>query len=136
MGRVMPCRELLGGDSWLSESTVEGMRQGDRLEVLVARRRALCWVGMLEVEAVDVLGLALPLALLSPSRLADTLRGVLLCWGDAPRDVPPVAPPAAAEERKVCGEPWGTEVSLWEEERGERCCWERLESPFNRGGTS
>lgn len=33
MGRVMPCKELLAGEIWLSDITVEGMRHGERLDV-------------------------------------------------------------------------------------------------------
>lgn len=72
---------------------------------------------------VDVPGLlVLPLALLSAVGLADALRGVLVCWGDAPRDEPPAAPPVLDEEQNVWGEPWVEQESLWEEEGRERCC--------------
>lgn len=136
MGRVMPWEEPLVGEIWLSDITVEGMRLGERLDVLAARRRELCWAEPLDVVEVDAAGLALPLTLLSGRGLTEALRGVLVWWGDAPCDEPPAAPPVDDTERKVCGEPWGAQVSLWEEEGSERCCWERLESPFNRGGTS
>lgn len=79
MGRVMPCKELLAGEIWLSDITVEGMRHGERLDVLVARRRVLCWAELPDVVGVDAAGLALPLALLSGRGLADALRGVLVC---------------------------------------------------------
>lgn len=81
MGRVMPCKELLAGEIWLSDITVEGMRHGERLDVLEARRRELCWAELPEVVGVDVAGLALPLALalLSGRGLAEALRGVLVC---------------------------------------------------------
>lgn len=76
MGRVMPCKELLAGEIWLSDITVEGMRHGERL---VVRRRELCCVEFPDVEGVDAAGLALPLVLLSGRGLADALRGVLVC---------------------------------------------------------
>lgn len=38
MGSVMACEELAAEDTWLTDITVDGMRQGERLEVLVARR--------------------------------------------------------------------------------------------------
>lgn len=137
MGRVMPCKELLAGEIWLSDITVEGMRLGDRLDVFAARRSEVCWAELLDVVVgVDGAGLALPLVLLSGSGLAEALTGVLLCWGDAPCDEPPAAPPVEGAERNVWVEPLGGQVSLWVEEGSERCCWERLESPFNRGGTS
>lgn len=51
MGRVTPCMELLMlGEMRLSDMTVEGMRLGERLEVLVVIRRELCWVKFPEVE--------------------------------------------------------------------------------------
>lgn len=75
----MPCKELLAGEIWLSDITVEGMRLGERLDVLVLRRRELCWVELLEVVGVDEVGLALPLALLSGRGLTNALRGVLVC---------------------------------------------------------
>lgn len=73
----MPCKELLAVEIWLSDITVEGMRHGERLDVLVARRRELCWAELLDVVGVDAAGLAL--ALLSGRGLADALRGVLVC---------------------------------------------------------
>lgn len=79
MGRVMPCKELLAGEIWLSDITVEGMRHGERLEVLVVRRRELCWAEFPDVLGVDAAGLALLLALLSRRGLAEALRGVLVC---------------------------------------------------------
>lgn len=81
MGRVMPCKELLVGEIWLRDITVEGMRLGERLDVLVARRSELCWAELLDVEGVDAAGLMLmlPLALLSGRGLAEALRGVLVC---------------------------------------------------------
>lgn len=79
MGRVMPCKELLAGEIWLSDITVEGMRHGERLDVLVVRRRELCCAEFPDVEGVDAAGLALPLPLLSGRGLADTLSGVLAC---------------------------------------------------------
>lgn len=79
MGRVMPCKELLAGEIWLSDITVEGMRHGERLDVLVVRRRELCWAEFPDVVGVDAAGLALPLAQLSGRGLADALRGVLVC---------------------------------------------------------
>lgn len=75
MGRVMPCKELLVGEIWLSDITVEGMRHGERLNVLVARRRELCWAELPDVVGVEAAGLAL----LSGRGLADALRGVLVC---------------------------------------------------------
>lgn len=39
MGSVMACEELLVDDTWLIDITVDGMRLGERFEVLVARRR-------------------------------------------------------------------------------------------------
>lgn len=75
----MPCKELLEGEIWLSDITVEGMRHGERLDVLVARRREPCWAKLLDVLGVEAAGLVLPLALLSGSGLADALRGVLVC---------------------------------------------------------
>lgn len=80
MGRVMPCKELLAGEIWLSDITVEGMRHGERL---VVRRRELCCTEFPDVEGVDAAGLALPLplplVLLSGRGLTDALRGVLVC---------------------------------------------------------
>lgn len=76
MGRVMPCKELLAGEIWLSDITVEGMRHGERL---VVRRRELCCAELPDVEGVDAAGLVLPLVLLSGRGLADALRGVLVC---------------------------------------------------------
>ena len=133
MGTVMPCRELLVGLSWLSDITVEGMRQGDRLDVLV-RRRAFCWAGLPDAAASDSAAPLLP----SGSGLADALTGLLACWGEDPCDEPPAAPPTRARERKSWGEPWVVPVSLWGEgsTRCCCCCWERPESPFSRGGTS
>lgn len=75
----MPCKDPLAGEIWLSDITVEGMRHGERLNVLVARRTELCWVELLDVVGVDAAGLVLPLALLSGMGLADALRGVLVC---------------------------------------------------------
>lgn len=75
----MPCKEPLLGEIWLSDITVEGMRHGERLDVLVARRRELCWAELPVVVGVDAAGLALLLALLSGRGLADVLRGVLAC---------------------------------------------------------
>lgn len=70
----MPAWEI-----WLRDITVEGMRLGDRLDVFVARSE-LCWAELLDVVVgVDGAGLALPLALLSGSGLAEALTGVLLC---------------------------------------------------------
>lgn len=60
----------------LSDITVEGMRLGERLHVLVARRRELCWVKLPYGVGVDAAGLALPLVLLSGWGLADALREV------------------------------------------------------------
>lgn len=77
MGRVMPCKELLVGEIWLSDITVEGMRHGERLDV--ARRREPCWAELLDVEGMDASGLALSLVLLSGRGLADALMGVLVC---------------------------------------------------------
>lgn len=79
IGRVMPCKELLAGDSWLRDITVEGMRLGERLDVFAARRRELCWAELQDVVGVDAAGLALPLALLSGTGLAEALMGVLEC---------------------------------------------------------
>lgn len=75
----MPCKELLVGEIWLSDITVEGMRHGERLDVLVVKRRELCWAELPDVEGVGTVGLAVPLAPLSGRGLADVLRGVLTC---------------------------------------------------------
>lgn len=101
----MGCKTLLAGEIWFSDITVEGMRLGERLVVLVGRRRELCWAELLDVVGVDVAGLALPLTLLSGRGLTEALRGELLWGGDAPLDEPPAAPPMDDAERKVCGEP-------------------------------
>lgn len=55
MGRVTPCIELLLllVEMRLRDMTVEGMRLGERLEVLVVRRRELCWVEFPEAEEVE-----------------------------------------------------------------------------------
>lgn len=79
MGTVMPCMELLVGEIWLSDITVEGMRLGERLEVLVVRRRVPGRAKPLDGVGVDAAGLGLPLVLLSGRMLADVLREVLLC---------------------------------------------------------
>ena len=82
MVRVMPCVQVLVGGAWLSDITVEGMRLGERLHVLAARREP-CWAELLNMVGVDVAGLALllplVLVLLSGRGLADALRGVLVC---------------------------------------------------------
>lgn len=78
IGRVMPCEELSAGATWLRDMTVEGIRLGERLDVLVARRTALCCSALLDVLGIDAAGLALPLAPPSVRGLADVLRGVLL----------------------------------------------------------
>lgn len=78
MGRVMPCEELLAGEMWLSDITVEGMRLGERLDVLVVSRRELCWAVLLDVVGVDAAD-GLLLTLLSGRGLAVALRGVLVC---------------------------------------------------------
>ena len=70
--------ELLAGEIWVSDITVEGMRLGERLEVLAARRRELCWAEPLDVVGVDAAGLTPPLALLSGRGLTDALTGVLV----------------------------------------------------------
>lgn len=75
MGRVMPCRELLAGEIWLRDITVEGMRHGERLDVLVVRRRELCCAELPDKGGVDAAGLAW----VSGRGLADALRGVLVC---------------------------------------------------------
>lgn len=57
MGSVTPCMELLMlGEMRLSDMTVEGMRLGERLEVLVVSRRELCWLEFPEVEEVEEAG--------------------------------------------------------------------------------
>lgn len=101
MGRVMPCRGLAAEDIWLSDITVEGMRLGERLDVLVTRRRELCRAEPPELVGVDAAGL--PLALLSGGELAEASAGVLLCRGDAPCDEPPAALPVEREQ-SVWGE--------------------------------
>lgn len=78
MVRVMPCVEVLVGETWLSDITVEGMRLGERLHVLAARREP-CWAELLNVVGVDTAGLVLLLVLLSTRGLVDALRGVLAC---------------------------------------------------------
>lgn len=104
-GRARPWRELCEtGEPWLRESTAEGMRLGERLEVLVARRRGLCWVWPEPTEevGVDVVVLALVLVVLLAMGLGEALIGVLVCSGvPPPPPPPPVAPPMAARERKV-----------------------------------
>lgn len=65
---------------------MEGIRLGERLEVLVARRREVCWAWLEPtVEEVDeVMGvlavvIALALVLLLALGLAEALIGVLVC---------------------------------------------------------
>lgn len=106
MGRVMACVELRAEGAWLRDSTVEGMRHGDRLEVSVARSRGLCWDELPEV-VVGVEVPWLPLLLPSGSGPGKKPSGVLVCWGDAPKDSPPEAPSQAAGGRGIGGEPCG-----------------------------
>lgn len=66
---------------------MEGIRLGERLEVLVARRREVCWAWLeptVEEEVDEVVGvlavvIALALVLLLALGLAETLIGVLVC---------------------------------------------------------
>lgn len=83
MATVMPCKELLTGETWVWDMTVEGMRQGERLAVTVERGRGLCWAAPPEGVAVDAAGLAplllLLLALLSGWTLVTGLTSRLEC---------------------------------------------------------
>ena len=103
MGRVMACMAFRAEGAWLRDSTVEGMRHGDRLEVPVARSRGLCW----EEPPAALVRVQGPWLLLPPSGRGPGCKpsGVLACWGDAPRDSPPEAPSQAAGGRGSGGEP-------------------------------